>query len=104
MVQSNMSKQNKDDMARILKMPREVLDTQWRSSTYHSGDVAWLKGPTGGVLYRIKTITTHKYEVAFGGHFYRHWHTFGSALSKAEAKTMCENHAIASRVLEAIEE
>ena len=78
--------------------------TQWRISAYHSGDVAWLRGPTGGVLYRIKTITKHKYEVAFGGHFYRHWHTFGSALTKAEAKDMCENHAIASRVLKVIED
>lgn len=72
-----------------------MTEVQWRTSNFYGGDVAWFNG----VLYRIVTLGKRKYEVAFGGHFFRQWETFGVALSKAEAVTMCENHAIADAVM-----
>lgn len=69
---------------------------QWRTSVFYDGDVAWFNG----VLYRIKMATKHKYHVAHGGHFYRQWYHFGTALSRKEAEAMCEAHAEAAKALQ----
>lgn len=71
-------------------------DTEWRTSAFYGGDVAWFNG----VLYRINRITARKFEVAYGGHFYRQWKDVGMALSRAEAESMCELHAIAHQALQ----
>lgn len=72
---------------------------QWRTSPYYGGDIAWFYG----VLYRIKPVTRHKFEVAHGGQFYKQWQTFDTALSRLEAEAMCTAHAEATYELDASE-
>lgn len=66
-----------------------MTNVQWRTSPYYGGDIAWFYG----VLYRVKPINRHKFEVAYNGQFYRKWNTFDTALSRVEAVALCTAHA-----------
>lgn len=80
-----------------MAQPESNTETvQWRTSQYYGGDIAWFNG----VLYRVKQLTKRKWEVSYGGNFYKQWQTFNTALSKLEAQLLCADHADAQRYAE----